>query len=524
LRMNNEPGAKTVSIVGSWSNASRWWANEERGSVETSGRLASHFCWLFGICRKISITPACNFPSLQLVTNGPLVAFKRFDMTLKIEKTVDGHRTTVRLIGRVQAEDLPEVTRQLEASGKEVVLRLDDVTLVDVDVVRFLNRCETEGMRLVDCSPYIRMWMSREQKRSWPGWSINNEKQITFGGEHEMAKTYKAVEVAGPGNFRIVERPITPPSDEQVLIRVEACGICHTDSLTVEGQFPGLSFPRVPGHEVAGRIEAIGSSASQWRVGQRVGVGFFGGYDGHCELCRRGDFINCQNLTIPGIGVDGGYAEMMLADANAVVSIPDLLKAVDAAPLLCAGVTTYNALRNAPLRSGDLVAVQGIGGLGHLGIQFARRMGFRTVAIARGVEKGKLAKELGASSYINAETEDPAAALQRMGGAKVILATAASSSSMGPLIAGLAPRGRLIVLGASAEPIQVDAVQLLFGARSIEGSLTGTAIDIEDTLAFSVLQNVRPIIEMVPLERAAEAYARMMRGEARFRIVLTTRP
>jgi D-arabinose 1-dehydrogenase-like Zn-dependent alcohol dehydrogenase len=337
-----------------------------------------------------------------------------------------------------------------------------------------------------------------------------------------MAKTYKAVEAAAPGKLQIVERPIPQPSDGQVLIRVEACGICHTDALTIEGQFPGLSFPRVPGHEVAGRIEAIGSSASQWRVGQRVGVGFFGGYDGHCELCRRGDFINCQNLTIPGIGVDGGYAEMMLADANAVVSLPDLLKAVDAAPLLCAGVTTYNALRNAPLRSGDLVAVQGVGGLGHLGIQFARRMGFRTVAIARGVEKGKLAKELGATSYIDAAAEDPAAALQRMGGAKVILATAASSSSMGPLIAGLAPRGRLVVLGASAEPIQVDAVQLLFGARSIEGSLTGTAIDIEDTLAFSVLQNVRPIIEMVPLERAAEAYARMMRGEARFRIVLTT--
>jgi len=213
---------------------------------------------------------------------------------------------------------------------------------------------------------------------------------------------------------------------------------------------------------------------------------------------------------------------MMLADANAVVSLPDSLKAVDASPLLCAGVTTYNALRNAPLRSGDLVAVQGVGGLGHLGIQFARRMGFRTVAIARGIEKEKLARELGASSYINAETEDPAAALQRMGGAKVILATAASSRSMGPLIAGLAPRGRLVVVGASAEPIQVDAVQLLFGARSIEGSLTGTAIDIEDTLAFSVAQNVRPIIEMVPLEHAAEAYARMMRNEARFRIVLTT--
>jgi len=337
-----------------------------------------------------------------------------------------------------------------------------------------------------------------------------------------MAKTYKAVEVTAPGNLRIVERPIPEPDKGQVLIRVEACGICHTDSLTVEGQFPGLSFPRVPGHEVAGRIEAVGSGASAWSAGQRVGVGFFGGYDGHCELCRRGDFINCKNLTVSGISVDGGYAEMMLADANAVVSLPDSLKAVYAGPLLCAGVTTYNALRNAPLRSGDLVAVQGVGGLGHLGIQFARRMGFRTVAIARGIEKEKLARELGASSYINAETEDPAAALQRMGGAKVILATAASSRSMGPLIAGLAPRGRLVVVGASAEPIQVDAVQLLFGARSIEGSLTGTAIDIEDTLAFSVAQNVRPIVEMVPLEHAAEAYARMMRNEARFRIVLTT--
>ena len=337
-----------------------------------------------------------------------------------------------------------------------------------------------------------------------------------------MAKTYKAVEVTAPGNLRIVERPIPEPDKGQVLIRVEACGICHTDSLTVEGQFPGLSFPRVPGHEVAGRIEAVGSGASAWSAGRRVGVGFFGGYDGHCELCRRGDFINCKNLTVSGISVDGGYAEMMLADANAVVSLPDSLKAVYAGPLLCAGVTTYNALRNAPLRSGDLVAVQGVGGLGHLGIQFARRMGFRTVAIARGIEKEKLARELGASSYINAETEDPAAALQRMGGAKVILATAASSRSMGPLIAGLAPRGRLVVVGASAEPIQVDAVQLLFGARSIEGSLTGTAIDIEDTLAFSVAQNVRPIIEMVHLEHAAEAYARMMRNEARFRIVLTT--
>jgi D-arabinose 1-dehydrogenase-like Zn-dependent alcohol dehydrogenase len=337
-----------------------------------------------------------------------------------------------------------------------------------------------------------------------------------------VANSYKAIEVAAPGKFRIVERPIPKPAEAQVLIRVEACGICHTDSLTVEGQFPGLAFPRVPGHEAAGRIEAVGSRVSQWRVGQRVGVGFFGGYDGTCELCRRGDFINCRNLTISGIGVDGGYAEMMLADANAVVSLPDSLKAVDAAPLLCAGVTTYNALRNAPLRSGDLVAVQGIGGLGHLGIQFARRMGFRTVAIARGGEKEKLAKELGATFYLDAQAEDPAAALQRMGGAKVILATAANTRSMGPLVAGLAPRGRLIVVGASPEPIEVDPVQLIFGARSLEGSLTGTAIDIEDALAFSALENVRAMIETVPLERAADGYARMMSNEARFRMVLTT--
>lgn len=337
-----------------------------------------------------------------------------------------------------------------------------------------------------------------------------------------MAGTYKAVEVASPGNPRIVDRAIPQPGEGQVLIRVEACGICHTDSFTVEGQFPGLQLPRVPGHEVAGRIEAIGSGGSRWRVGQRVGVGFFGGYDGECLACRRGDFINCEHLIISGITVDGGWAEMLLANSNAVVALPDSLDSAYAAPLLCAGVTTYNALRNAPLRSGDIVAVQGIGGLGHLGIQFARCMGFRTVAIARGREKKQLAEELGANAYIDGQAEDPAAALQRMGGARVILATAASTSSMGPLMAGLAPRGRLIVLGASPEPIQLDAAQLIFGARSVEGSLTGTAVDIEDTLAFSVLENVLPTIETVPLERAAEAYARMMQGKARFRIVLVT--
>jgi alcohol dehydrogenase, propanol-preferring len=336
-----------------------------------------------------------------------------------------------------------------------------------------------------------------------------------------MSGTYKAVETTGPGTLRIVERPVLYPGAGQVRIRVEACGVCHTDALTVEGQSPGLNFPRVPGHEVVGRIEAIGRDVSRWNTGQRVGVGFFGGEDSHCEPCRRGDFINCQKLILSGITVDGGYAEVMVAEARALVSIPDALTAVKAAPLLCAGVTTYNALRNAPLRAGDLVAVQGVGGLGHLAIQFARRMGFRTVAIARGREKEALATKLGAYSYIDSQAEDAAAALQRLGGAKVILATAASGRSMGPLIPGLAPRGQMIVVGAAPEPIEVNPAQLIFGARSIEGSLTGTAIDEEDTLAFSVLEEVRPIIETVPLEKAAEAYAHMMRNEARFRIVLT---
>lgn len=272
-----------------------------------------------------------------------------------------------------------------------------------------------------------------------------------------------------------------------------------------------------------GRIEGIGQGVSRWKVGQRVGVGFFGGEDGECEPCRRGDFVNCQKLIIPGITVDGGYAEVMIAEARALASIPDALTTVDAAPLLCAGVTTYNALRNAPLRAGDLVAVQGVGGLGHLGIQFARRMGFRTVAIARGHEKKKLATELGAHSYIDSQEEDAAMALQRLGGARVILATAASTRSMGPLLPGLAARGRLIVVGASPEPIEADPVQLIFGGRSIEGSLTGTAIDAEDVLSFSVLENIHPMIETVPLEQAADAYSRMMEGKARFRMVLTTR-
>ncbi len=337
-----------------------------------------------------------------------------------------------------------------------------------------------------------------------------------------MAKTYKAVEVAAPGDLRIVERPIPEPGEGQVLIRVEACGICHTDQATVTGTYPGLNLPRVPGHEVVGRIEALGNGVSKWKIGQRVGVGLIAGEDGTCEPCRRGDMVNCQNPVVLGVNVDGGYAEVMLAEARGIASIPDELSSKDAAPLLCAGITTYNALRNAGLRGGDLVAVQGIGGLGHLGVQFARRMGFRTVAIGRGRDKEKLANELGAHVYIDAAADDAAAVLQRMGGARAILATGTSGNAMGSLVSGLATHGKLIVVGVPQDPIQLNAFPLVFGGRSIYGSLTGTAIDIEDALAFSVLQNVRPIIEMVPLERAPEAYARMMHGEARFRIVLTT--
>jgi propanol-preferring alcohol dehydrogenase len=334
--------------------------------------------------------------------------------------------------------------------------------------------------------------------------------------------TYKAVEVSAPGVLRVVERSISEPGAGQVRIRVEACGVCHSDAAAVSGSFPGLTLPRVPGHEVVGRIEALGSGVSRWKIGQRVGVGFFGGEDGVCEPCRRGDIVNCQNPVIPGVTVDGGYAEVMIAEARAIASIPDELTSVEAAPLLCAGITTYNALRNAGLRGGDLVAVQGIGGLGHLGIQFARQMGFSTVAIGRGRDKEKLARDLGAHAYIDTAVEDAAAVLQRMGGARAILATAPSGDAMGPLVSGLAARGKLIVVAVPEDQIQLSAFPLVFGGRSIYGSLTGTAIDNEDTLAFSVLENIRPMIETAPLEQAADAYARMMQGKARFRMVLVT--
>ena len=338
-----------------------------------------------------------------------------------------------------------------------------------------------------------------------------------------MKNVYKAVEVSAPGVLRVVERPVSEPAAGQVRIRVEACGICHTDAATITGVYPGLTLPRVPGHEVVGRIEAIGSGVSKWKIGQRVGVGLIAGEDGVCESCRRGDIVNCQNPVVSGVTSDGGYAEVMIAEARALSSVPDELTSAEAAPLLCAGITTYNALRNAGLRGGDLVAIQGIGGLGHLGVQFARHMGFRTVAIGRGRDKEKLAKDLGAHVYIDAAAEDTAAVLQSMGGARAIVATGTSGNAMASLVSGLAARGKLIVVGVPQDQIQLNAFPLVFGGRSIYGSLTGTPIDGEDTLAFSVLENIRPMIETFSLEQAADAYARMMQGKARFRVVLVTK-
>jgi propanol-preferring alcohol dehydrogenase len=338
-----------------------------------------------------------------------------------------------------------------------------------------------------------------------------------------MKGTYKAVEVSAPGVLRVVERPILEPGPGQVRIRVEACGICHTDSATVDGVYPGLALPRVPGHEVVGRVEALGNGVSRWQIGQRVGIGLIAGEDGTCEPCRRGDAVNCQNPVVSGVTADGGYAELMVTEARGLASIPDELNSVEAAPLLCAGITTYNALRNGGLRGGDLVAVQGIGGLGHLGVQFARHMGFHTVAIGRGDDKAKLARDLGAHLYIDTSVDDAAVVLQKMGGARAILATAPSGDAMGPLVSALATRGKLIVVGVPRDQLQLSAFPLVFGGRSVYGALTGTAIDQEDTLAFSVLEHIRPMVETVPLEQAASAYARMMEGKARFRMVLVTK-
>jgi len=337
------------------------------------------------------------------------------------------------------------------------------------------------------------------------------------------AATYRAVQATGGGTLKLVERPLPTPGVGQVLMTVEACGVCHTDALTVEGGFPGLTYPRVPGHEVVGRIAAVGAQvAPQWRVGRRVGVGFLSGRCGECDSCRRGDFVNCAHQPLTGIHFDGGYAEAMVAHQHGLIALPEEFGAVDAAPLLCAGITTFNALRKSLARPGELVAIQGVGGLGHLGIQFARRMGFRTAAIARGGGKKTMALELGAHHYIDSAAEDPAASLQALGGASVIVATASSPASMGPLIGGLKSQGRLVIVGAGAEPLEVNVSGLLFGEHSIAGSNTGTPVETEDMLNFSLLQDIRARIETVPLTQAAEGYARMMRNEARFRMVLTT--
>lgn len=334
----------------------------------------------------------------------------------------------------------------------------------------------------------------------------------------------RAVQVKGPkGPFEVVERDIPQPGPGSVRVKVQACGICHSDAFTKEGLWPGVQYPRVPGHEVAGIIDEIGPGVAGWRTGQRVGIGWHGGHCGDCDSCRRGDFVTCRVAAqVPGISYDGGYADYMVAPTGALAHIPEGLSAVEAGPLMCAGITTYNSLRNSGARPGDLVAVLGIGGLGHLGIQFSEKMGFNTVAIARGREKEALSLKLGARHYIDSQSQDPAAELIKLGGARVILATVTNGSAMSAIVGGLAVNGTLIIVGAAGEPIEVHAVQLISGRRSIVGWPSGSSIDAQDTLSFSALTGVRSMNDVFPLERAAEGYDLMMSGKARFRVVLTT--
>jgi D-arabinose 1-dehydrogenase-like Zn-dependent alcohol dehydrogenase len=322
------------------------------------------------------------------------------------------------------------------------------------------------------------------------------------------------------GDFEIVDRPMPQPGVGQVRIKVEFCGVCHSDALVKEGHWPGMQYPRVPGHEIAGRIDAVGEHVTNWKAGQRVGVGWHGGHCFVCDPCRRGDFINCKNEKITGVTIDGGYSEYMVIGAEAVASMPAELPADEAAPLLCAGITVFNAMRNSIARAGDLVAVQGIGGLGHLGIQYARQMGFRTVAIGRGSDKEVLARKLGAHEYISTDAGPAGEALQKLGGARVVVATAPSSKAMSDLVNGLAPNGQLLVVGADAVPLSVTPLQLITGRKGVQGWASGTAKDSEETLQFSALSGVRPMIEKFPLEKAGEAYQQMISGKARFRAVL----
>jgi D-arabinose 1-dehydrogenase-like Zn-dependent alcohol dehydrogenase len=335
----------------------------------------------------------------------------------------------------------------------------------------------------------------------------------------------KAVQVSKPGGlFELVERPIPEPGRGQVRIKVEACGICHSDVMVKDGLWPGLPYPRVPGHEIAGRLDALGPDVAGWKMGQRVGVGWHGGHCFTCDPCRRGDFILCRFEKITSISFDGGYAECVIAPAEAVAAVPEGLSPEEAAPLLCAGVTVYNPLRNSGARPGDLVVIQGIGGLGHLGIQCAQRMGFRTVAVGRGGDKEPLARKLGAHEYVDTSAGVPAETLQKLGGARVILATAPDAKAISALIDGLAPGGKLIVVGAAPEPLSVSPLQILLTRRSIQGWPSGTAKDSEDALQFAALTGVRPMIERYPLEKAADAYEQMISGRARFRVVLTLHP
>jgi propanol-preferring alcohol dehydrogenase len=332
--------------------------------------------------------------------------------------------------------------------------------------------------------------------------------------------TYRAFEVTGSRKFEPVERETPEPPLGHVRLRVEACGVCHSDVLAVEGMRADPSSPVVPGHEVVGVIDAIGPGVTTWRVGERVGVGFLNGHCGVCDFCRRGDFVNCEDQPQTGSDVDGGYAEMVVARASGLVRIPEGMGSIDAAPLLCAGLTVFSALQQIDSAPGALVAVQGIGGLGHLGVQYANKLGFRVAAIARGTGKAELAKRLGADYYIDSSAEDAGEALRGLGGAAAVVATAASGSSMSPLVSGLAPRGRMVVVGAAPDPIQVQTTDLIFGTRTVSGSLTGSSIDNEDNLRFAEARDVRAMSEVVPLDQAPQAYDRMMSGEARFRIVL----
>jgi len=323
------------------------------------------------------------------------------------------------------------------------------------------------------------------------------------------------------GPFELVERDIPDPGAGKVRVKVQACGVCHSDSVTKEGLFPNIEYPRVPGHEVIGTVDALGDGVAGWQLGQRIGVGWHGGNCGYCDACRRGDAFACETTTlVTGVTHDGGYADYMIAPASALAGVPDDLSAIEAAPLMCAGITTFNALRNSDARPGEVVAVLGIGGLGHLGVQFAAKLGFKTVAIARGADKAPLARQLGAHHYIDSEAEDPAAALQKLGGAKVILATATSGAAMSAVQGGLAVRGTLMIIGVP-DRLDINPLPLILGSRSVKGWYSGTSIDSQQTLTFSALTGVRSMNEIYPFAKVAEAYDRMMSGRARFRVVLT---